>query len=60
MLLRRTLAINAAFTGGSALVLAAFGPRLAALMGLGRPCRSGSRPPPDQSFVVSRKTSGRE
>ena len=35
MLLRRTLATNAAFTGASALALAAFGPQLAALMGLG-------------------------
>jgi hypothetical protein len=37
MLLRRTLAINAAFTGLSALALAAFGPQLAALMGLASP-----------------------
>jgi hypothetical protein len=35
MLLRRTLVTNAAFTGVSALALAAFGPQLAALMGLG-------------------------
>ena len=37
MLLRRTLATNAAFTGVSAVVLSAFGPWLAALMGLGTP-----------------------
>jgi hypothetical protein len=35
MLLQRTLVTNAAFTGLSALALAAFGPQLAALMGLG-------------------------
>jgi hypothetical protein len=35
MLLRRTLVTNAAFTAASALVLAAFGSRLAELMGLG-------------------------
>lgn len=34
MLLRRTLATNAVFTGISAVALAAFGPQLAALMGL--------------------------
>ena len=37
MLLRRTLATNAAFTGLSALVMAVFAPQLAALMGLGSP-----------------------
>jgi hypothetical protein len=35
MLLRRTLVVNAVFTGASALALAAFGPQLAVLMGLG-------------------------
>jgi hypothetical protein len=34
MLLRRTLATNAAFTGASALVMALFAPRLAAAIGL--------------------------
>ena len=35
MLLRRTLAMNAAFTGLAAIGMAAFGPQLAAIMGLG-------------------------
>jgi hypothetical protein len=34
MLLRRTLALNAAFTGLAAVAMAALGPQLAALMGL--------------------------
>lgn len=34
MLLRRTLATNAAFTGLTALAMGAFGPRLAGIMGL--------------------------
>jgi hypothetical protein len=37
MLLRRTLVVNAVFTGLSALALAAFGPQLAAFMGLASP-----------------------
>lgn len=37
MLLRRTLATNAAFTGLSAIVMAVFGPQLAGIMGLGSP-----------------------
>lgn len=35
MLLRRTLATNAAFTGLTAIVMVVFGPQLAKLMGLG-------------------------